>query len=61
MEGHIIEHYQEKGETVISERYCALLSEEMKPANCTKRRGRVSPTAVLQHNNVRPRAAKKTL
>jgi hypothetical protein len=61
MEGRITEHYQAKGETVISESYCVLLSDEMKPANCTKRRGRVSPTAVLQHKNVRPRAAKKTL
>ena len=61
MEGPIIEHYQEKGETVISERYCALLSEEMKPANCTNRRGRVSPSAILQHNNDRPHATNKTL
>jgi len=60
-EEHIIEHYQEKGETVISESYCVLLSDQMKPANCTNRRGRVSPTAVLQHNNVRPLAANKTV
>lgn len=33
MEGPIIEHYQAKGETVNSERYCVLSADEMKPAN----------------------------
>jgi len=61
MEGPIIEHYRTKGETVISECYCVLLCDEMKPANRTKRRGRVSPTATAQHKNVRLRAADKTL
>jgi len=46
---------------VISERYCVLLSDEMKPANRKKRRGRVSPSAILQHNNDRPHATNKTL
>jgi hypothetical protein len=60
MEGPIIEHYQEKRETVISESYCVLLSDKMKPANRTKLRGLVSPIAILQHNNVRPHATNKT-
>jgi hypothetical protein len=61
MEEPITEHYQEKGETVISEGYCVLLSDEMKSAQLTKRIGRVSANAVLQHNNVRPHAANKTV
>ena len=60
LEGPIIEPYQAKGETVISARYRVLLSDEMKLVNRTKRRGRVSPTAILQHNNVRPQAANRT-
>jgi hypothetical protein len=61
MEGATIEYYQAKGETVISESYCVLLSDEMKPGNRTKQRGRVSVTAILQHNNIRLQAANKTL
>lgn len=33
MEGPVIEHYQAKDETVNSESYCVLSSDEMKPAN----------------------------
>jgi hypothetical protein len=61
MEGPMIEHHEEKGETVISERYCVLLYDEMKSAQLTKRIGRVSATAILQHKNVRPLVANKTL
>jgi hypothetical protein len=35
-EGPLLEHYQVKGETLNSERYCTLLTNERKPASCTK-------------------------
>jgi len=41
-----LEHYQAEGETVNSEGYRALLTEELKPATGTKRTGRLSQTVI---------------
>jgi len=38
LERHILKHYQAKGETVTCECYCALLTDELKPAIHTKQR-----------------------
>jgi hypothetical protein len=43
-----------------SERYCALLTDELKPVTRMKQRGRVSKTVLLQHDNARPQLANKT-
>jgi transposase len=57
-EGPVLEHCQTKGETVNSKRHCVLLTDELKPAIRMRRRGRLSQTAILQHN-ARPHTANK--
>jgi len=48
--GPILEHCQEKGGTVNNECYCALLTNELKPAICTRQRGQMLQTVILQRN-----------
>ena len=60
-EGPIVKHYQEKGKTINSEHYCSLLTENPKPVICKIRRGMLSQTVILQHDNVRPHFACNTV
>jgi histone-lysine N-methyltransferase SETMAR len=59
--GPILEHYLEHGQTVNSGRYSAMLKDKLKPAACSKRRGLLSKTVLLHHDNVRPHAAAATI
>jgi histone-lysine N-methyltransferase SETMAR len=59
--GPILEHYMEHGQTVNSERYSAMLKEKLKLAIHSKRRGLLSKTMLLHHNNARPHAATTTI
>jgi len=49
--GPILEQCQEKGGRVNSQCYCVLLTNELKPAICTRQRGQLLQTVILQHNN----------
>jgi hypothetical protein len=60
-QGPVLEHYRVKGETVNSKRNCALLTDELKAIICTKRKGRLSQTVILQRDNALPLTANKTL
>jgi hypothetical protein len=51
MNGPILEHYQEKGETVDSVRYSAVLEEKVEPAIRNRRRGLLSKGALLLYDN----------
>jgi len=59
--GPIMEDYLEKGRTINSERYCQMLTNKLKPAIRTKRRGLLSKTVVLLHDNARPHTAAVTV
>jgi histone-lysine N-methyltransferase SETMAR len=62
-QGPILEHYQERGTTVTSGRYCDMLQNELKPAIHKEQRERLSQ-GVLLHDNTCPHSAantKKTL
>jgi histone-lysine N-methyltransferase SETMAR len=59
--GPILEHYIEHGQTVNSERYSAMLKDKLKPAIRSKRRGLVSKTLLLHHDNARTHAAAATI
>jgi hypothetical protein len=56
-QGLILEHYLERGTTVTSVKYCDMLINELRPAICTKRRGRLSHGVDLLHDNARPHTA----
>jgi hypothetical protein len=51
MKGPILEHYQEKGQTVNSATYSAVLNDKLKPAICNKRRKLLSKTVLLCHDS----------
>jgi hypothetical protein len=51
----------ERGTTVTSVKYCNMLRNELKPAICTKRRGRLSQGVVLLHDNVHPHTEAHTI
>ena len=53
-QGPILETYQECGTTVTGATYCDMLQGEMKPAICSKRRGKLSKEILLFHDNARP-------
>ena len=55
----ILKTYQERG-TVTSATYCDMLQRELKPAICSKRRGKLSKEILLLHN-ARPHTATHTL
>jgi hypothetical protein len=57
----ILEYYMETGITVTSVSYCDLLRDELRPAICSKQRGRLlSQRVVLLHDNARPHKAYPT-
>jgi hypothetical protein len=51
----------ERGTTVTSAKYCDMLTNELRPAICTKRRGGLSQGVVLLHDNSRPHTAAHTI
>jgi histone-lysine N-methyltransferase SETMAR len=51
----------EHGQTVNSDKYSAMLEDKLKPAICSKRRGLLSKTVLLSHDNARPHAAAATI
>jgi histone-lysine N-methyltransferase SETMAR len=59
--GLILAHFQEKGQTVISARYSDMLVNELKPAIQSKRRGLLSKRVLLLHDNARPHTAAHTV
>ena len=60
-QGVILEHYVERGATVNNVRCSEMLSNELKPAIRTKRRGLLSSGVLLLHDNARPHTAIHTL
>jgi hypothetical protein len=60
MNGPILEHYQEKGETVNSVGYSTMLEEKPKPA-IRSSRGLLSKGVLLLHDNSRPHTAAATV
>jgi len=60
-QGPILKSYQERGTTVTSATYCDILQGELKPAICSKRRGKLSKEILLFHNNARLHTAAHTL
>jgi hypothetical protein len=62
MNGPILKHYQEKGETFNSVRYSTMLEENLKPAvRSCHRRGLLSKGVPLLHDNARPHTAAATV
>jgi hypothetical protein len=55
--GPILEHYQEKQETVNSVRYSTMLEEKLKPAIRSRRHGHLPIGALLLHAIARPHTA----
>jgi transposase len=55
--GPILVHFQEKGQTATSARYSDMLVNELKPAIRSKRRGLLSKRVLLLHDNARPHTA----
>jgi hypothetical protein len=62
MNGPILEHYQEKGETVNSISYSPILEEKLKPAiRSCRHRGLLPKGILLLHENVQPHSAAATI
>jgi histone-lysine N-methyltransferase SETMAR len=61
MNGPILEHYQQKGDTVNSVGYSAVLEEKLKPAIRSCHRRRLSKGALLLHDNARQHTAATTV
>ena len=59
--GPILVHFQEKGQTVTSARYSDMLVNELKPAIRSKRRGLPSKRVLLLHDNACPHTAALTV
>jgi hypothetical protein len=59
--GPVLKHYPEKGETVNSVRYRTMLEENLKTAIHSPRRGFLSEGALLPHDSVRPHTAAGTV
>jgi hypothetical protein len=55
--GPILVHIQEMGQTVTSDRYSDMLVNELKPAIPSKRRGLLSKRVLLLHDNAHPHTA----
>jgi hypothetical protein len=51
----------ERGKTVNTERYSAMLKDKLKPAIRGKRKGLLSKTVLLHHDNARPHATAATI
>jgi len=59
--GPILVHFQENGQTVTSARYSDVLVNELKPAIQSKRWGLLSKRILLLHDNTRPHTAAHTV
>ena len=59
-QGPVLEHYQERGTTINSARYSEMLTDRLKPAIRSKRRGLLSKSVVLLYDNARPHTAAHT-
>lgn len=60
-QGIILEHYTPRGTSVTSATYSDLLTNHLRPAIKTKRRGLLSAGVLLQHDNARPHTARATV
>ena len=60
LQGPVLEHYQERGKTINSAQYNEILTDKVKPAIRSKRRGLLSKGVVLLHDNARPHTAAHT-
>ena len=60
-QGPVLEYYQERGTTINSAQYSEKLTDRLKPANRSKRRGLLSKSFVLLHDNARPHTAAHTV
>jgi hypothetical protein len=52
-QGPILETYLESGTTVTSATYCDVLQGGVKPAICSKRRGRLSEVAFVLYSTIK--------
>jgi len=59
--GPILVHFQEKGQTVTSAQYSDILVNELKAAIRSKHRGLLSKRVLLLHDNTRPHTAAHTV
>ena len=59
--GSILVHFQEKGQTVTSDRYSDMLVNELKPMIWSKRRGLLSKRILLLQDNTHPHTATHTV
>jgi hypothetical protein len=59
-QGPVLEHYQERGNTVTSGRYCDMLRNELKPTIHKKLRGNLSQGVLLLDDNAHPHSAAHT-
>jgi hypothetical protein len=59
--GPILVHFQEKGQTVISAQYSDMLVNELKPSIRLKHQGLISKKVLLLHNNSRHHTAVHTV
>ena len=60
-QGVILEHYMPRGNTVNSATYADLLKNHLRLAIKSKRRGLMSTSVLLQHDNDRPHTARSTV
>ena len=60
LQGPVLEHYQESGTTMNSVRYSEMLTDRLKLAIRSKRRGILSRGVVLLGDNVRPHTVAHT-
>ena len=60
-QGPVLEHYQEKDTIINSVRYSEMLTDMLKPAIRSKRRGLLSKGVVLLHDNARSQTAAHTV
>jgi AICAR transformylase/IMP cyclohydrolase PurH len=61
MNGPILEHYQEKGQTVNSVRHSTMLEEKLKPAICSLHCGLLFKGVLLLHDNAPQHTAAATV
>ena len=59
-QGPVLEHYQERGTTINSARYSEMLTDRLKPAIRSRRRGLLLKSVVLLHDNARQHIAAHT-
>ena len=59
-QGPVLEHYQERGTSINSARYSEMLTDRLKPATRSKRRGLLSKRVLLLHDSNRQHTAAHT-